>query len=96
MVASEQVEVPWCKGNGPHLARHGSPAQVIGRKSFPILRKNVVPGAKRVGCDLLEFAEPEYAEVLTLRMKFQSAAKKTGRQTLWEQPRSVASRGESI
>ena len=38
--------------------RFVSLAQVIGRTAIPFLLKNVVPVAKRVGADLLQFAAP--------------------------------------
>ena len=47
--------------------------------------KKIVPAAKRVGADLLEFAVPEIAEVVTGRKNFKTAAKSVGRQTLRKQ-----------
>ena len=44
------------------------------------LSKYIVPAAKRVGADLLEFAEPEIAETVSGRKVFKMAAK---RQWLW-------------
>ena len=41
--------------------------------------------AKRVDADLLEFAVPEIAEVVSGREKFKTAAKSVGRQTLRKQ-----------
>ena len=49
------------------------------------LRKYIVPAAKRVAADLLEFAVPEIAEVVSGRKKFETAAKSVGRQTLRKQ-----------
>ena len=46
------------------------------------MRKYVVPAAKRVGADLLEFAVPEIAEVVSGRKNFKTAAKSVGRQNL--------------
>ena len=43
---------------------------------------NIVPAAKRVGADSLEFAEPEIAEVVSGRKTFKTAAKSVGRQTM--------------
>ena len=60
----------------------GAPARVIGRNASPCLSKNIVPAAKRVGADLLEFAVPEIAEVFSGRKNFKTAAKGVGRQTL--------------
>ena len=55
---------------------------VIGRTAFPFLRKYIVAAAKREGADLLEFAAPETAEVVSCRNDKKTAAKILGRQTL--------------
>ena len=49
------------------------------------MRKYVVPAAKRVGADLLEFAVPEIEEVVSGKKNFKTAAKSVGRQTLRKQ-----------
>ena len=86
MVASRQVEISFYRGIGRQRGRgFGALAQVIGKTTFAFLRKNIVPAAKRVGADLLEFAAPEIAEVVTGRKNFKSAAKTVGRQTLRKQ-----------
>ena len=83
MVASREVEIPFCRGVGRQRRRgFGALAQVIGRTAFPFLRKFIVPAAKCVGADLLEFAAPENAEVVSGRKCFKAAAKIVGRQTL--------------
>ena len=80
MVASRQIEIPYYRavgrqrGRGFHVL-----AQVIGRIAIPFLRKNVVPAAKRIGTDMLEFAVPEIAEVVSGRTNFKTAAKSVGR-----------------
>ena len=66
MVASRQVEIPFQRD----IARqHGrgfvAPAQIIARTAFSFLRKFIVPAAELVGADLLEFALPEFAEVVS-------------------------------
>ena len=62
MVASRQVEIPYYRGVGRQRGRgFGALAQVIGRTSIPFLRKYIVPAAKRIGADLLDFAVPEIA-----------------------------------
>ena len=82
MVASRQVEIPFYRGVGRQRGRgFGALAQIIGRNSIHIMRKYIVPAAKRVGVDLLEFAVPEIAEVVSGRKNFE-AAKGVGRQTL--------------
>ena len=86
MVASSQVEIPFYRGVGRQRARgFGALAQVIGRTVIPFLRKYIVPPAKRVGADLLEFAVPEIAEVVSGRKNFKTSAKSVGRQTLRKQ-----------
>ena len=57
MVASKTLELSYYKGNGRQRGRgFGALAQVIGRTAIPFLKKYIVPAAKRVGADLLEFA----------------------------------------
>ena len=86
MVASRQVEIPYYRGVGRQRGRgFGAIAQVIGRTAIPFLRKYVVPAAKRIGADMLEFAAPEIGEVFTGRKSFKSAAKSVGKKTLKKQ-----------
>ena len=86
MVASREVEIPYYRGVGRQRGRgFGALAQVIGRTVIPFLPKYIVPAAKRVGADLLEFAVPEMAEVVSGRKNIKSAAKSVGRQTLRKQ-----------
>ena len=86
MVASRQVEIPYYRALGRQGGRgFGALAQVIGRTAIPFLRKYVVPAAKRVGADLLEFAVPEIAEVVSGRKYCKTAAKSVGKQTLRKQ-----------
>ena len=81
MVASSQVEIPFYRGVGRHRGRgFGALAQVFGRTSIPFLRKYIVPAAERVGADLLDFAVPEIAEVVSGRKIIKTAAKSGGRQ----------------
>ena len=86
MVASNTLELPYYKGIGRQRGRDfGALAQVIGRTAIPFLRKYIVPAAKRVGADLLEFAVPEVADVNSRKKIFKTAAKSVGRQTLRKQ-----------
>ena len=86
MVASRQVEIPHYRGDGRQRGRgSGALAQDFGRTAIPFLRKYIVPAAKRVGADLLEFAVPEIAEVVSGRKKFKTAPKSVGKQTLKKQ-----------
>ena len=80
MVASRQVEIPYYRAVGRQRGRgFGALAQVIGRTAIPFLRKYVVPAAKRIGADMLEFAAPEIGEVFSGRKSFRSAAKSVGK-----------------
>ena len=66
MVASSTLELPYYKGIRRQRGRgFGALAQVIGRTAITFLRKYIVPAAKRVGADLLEFAVPEVADVVS-------------------------------
>ena len=86
MVASRQVEIPYYRAVGRQRGRgFGALAQVIGRTAIPFLRKYVVPAAKRIGADMLEFAVPEIAEVVSGRKNFKTAAKSVGKKTLRKQ-----------
>ena len=86
MVASRQVEIPYYRGVGRQRGRgFGALARLIGRTEIPFLRKYIVPAAKRVGADLLEFAAPEIAEVVSGGNKVKTAAESVRRQTLRKQ-----------
>ena len=95
MVASRQVEIPFYRGVG---RQHGrgfvALAQVNGRIAPPFLRKYIVPAAKGVGADLLDFAVPEIAEVVSGRKNFKTAAKYVGRQTVRKQLGSGSRKGK--
>ena len=79
MVGS-RIEIPFFRDVGRQRERgFGALAQVIGRTAIPLLCKYTVPAAKRVGSDLLEFAVPEFAEVVSGRKNFKTAAKSVGR-----------------
>ena len=86
MVASRQVEVPYYRAVGRQRGRaFGAPAQVLGRTAIPFLRNFVVPAAKRIGADMLEFTAPENGEVISGRNSFKSTATSVGKQTLKKQ-----------
>ena len=86
MVTSSWVEIPSCRGVGRQRWRgFGAVAQVIERTAIPFLRKYIFPDANRVGADLLEFAVPRIAEVVSGRKNIKTAAKSVGRQTLRKQ-----------
>ena len=86
MVASRQVEILFYRCIGQQGGRGFSAlAQDIGRTATPFLHKYIVPAAKRVGADLLEFAAPKIADVVNGRKLFETAEKSVGRQTLRKQ-----------
>ena len=86
MVASNFFELPYYKSIGRQSGRgFGALAQVFGRTAIRFLRKYIVPAAKRVGADLLEFAVPEVVDVVGGRKNFKTAAKSVGGQTLRKQ-----------
>ena len=85
MVASQRVEIPYYRGGGRQRGRHLVHLHKIGRTAIPFLKKYIVPAAKCVGADMLEFAVPEITEVVSGRKKLKSAAKNVGRKTLRKQ-----------
>ena len=83
MVASEQVEIQYHRAVGSQKGRRfGAIAHVIGRTANLFLHNDVVPAAKRIGVDTLEFAAPEIGEVISGRKSFKTAAKSVGKQTV--------------
>ena len=83
MVVSRQVEIPYYRAVGRQRGRgFGALAQVIGRTTIPFFRKYVVPAAKRIGADILEFAAPETGEVFSGRKSVKTAVKSVGKKTL--------------
>ena len=75
--------IQFYRGVGRQRGRgFGALAQVIRRTASPFLREYIVPAAKRVCADLLEFAVPEIAEVVSGRKNIKAPAKNVGRQTL--------------
>ena len=86
MVASRQVEIPYYRAVRRQRGRgFGALAQVFGRTAIPFLRKNVVPTAKRICADMLQFAATEIGEVFSGGKSFKTAAKSVGKQTLKKQ-----------
>ena len=76
MVASRHVEIPFYRGIGRQRGHDfDALAQVVERSAISALRKYIVPAAKRVGAELLEFPVPEVADVASGRKKFKTAAK---------------------
>lgn len=86
MVASREIELPYYRGVSRQRGRgFGALAQVIGRTAVPFIKKFIVPAARRVGADLLEYAVPELANVVGGKTNLKSAVKNVGRQTLRKQ-----------
>ena len=86
MVASRQLENPIYRGIDQKRGREFvALAQVIRKTPLPFLREHIVPTAECVGVDLLEFAAPETAEVVSGKKNFKKAANSVGRQTLRKQ-----------
>ena len=86
MIASRQVEISFFRRVGRQRGRGFSAlAQVLEGPAIPFLRKYIVPAAKRVGADLLEFVVLKIAEVVCGKKNFKTAAKGVGRQTLRKQ-----------
>ena len=86
MVAPRQVEIPFYRGIGrQRRKRFGWFAQVFGRKAIPFLCNYVVPATNCVSAELMEFAAPENAEVVSGGKSFKNAAMSVRRQTLKKQ-----------
>ena len=56
--------------------------KLLGEMQFHFLHEYIVPAAKRIGADMLEFAAPEIGEVISGRKSFKSAGKSVGKQAL--------------
>ena len=86
MVASRELELPYYRGVTRQRGRgFGALAQVIGRTAVPFVKKFIVPAARRVGADLLEYAVPEMAEVISGKKNLKSAVTSVGKKTLRKQ-----------
>ena len=71
MVASREVEILFFRGIGRQCERGFTAlVWVIARNAILYLRKHIVPAAKPVGADLLEFAAPDFANDVIGRKKF--------------------------
>ena len=82
MVASRQVEIPLVdnlEGNSVHLHK------LLGESQIHFCLNLFFQAAKRVGADLLAFAAPESAQIVSGRKNFKTVAKSVGKQTLRKQ-----------
>ncbi len=60
----------------------GSLALSIGRTALPIIKKFILPAAKRVGRDLVQQAIPEAIDVISGRTKPKQAFKRVAKKTI--------------
>ena len=73
MVASNTLELPYYKGIGRQ--RFWGPCASYWENRHSFLEKSIVPAAKRLGANLLEFEVPEVADVVSGKKDFKTAAK---------------------
>ena len=59
--------------------------KLLGELQSPLLKKYIVPAAKRIGADLFEIAAPEIGEVVSGRKKLKTFAKDVGTKTVRKQ-----------
>ena len=58
MVAQNSADFPFYRGHARQRGRSfGAPVRTLGRTGNPLIKKYVVPAAKRIGADLFEIAE---------------------------------------
>ena len=82
----EGYSLPYFKGVPRQRSRGiGALASTIARFSFPILKKFVVPAAKKIGRDFVQAAAPEIGEVLAGRSSVKKALKRSTNNTLRKQ-----------
>ena len=67
------------QANLPHFSGPHRLAMGIGRVALPLVRKNVITAAKKIGKELLLQAAPELKEVATKRKNPTQALKSTVR-----------------
>ena len=83
MVASRELELLYYRGVTRQRGRgFGTLAEVIGRTAVPFVKKFMVPAARRVGADLLDYAVPEMTEVISGKKSLKSAVTSVGKETL--------------
>lgn len=83
---ANQVNAPYFRGSARQRGRgFGSVALTVGRAAIPLIRKFVLPAAKRMGKTALELAVPELMEIATGKTKPKAAAKRIAKATLKKQ-----------
>ena len=86
MVASRELELPYYRGVARQRGKgFGALAQVIGRTAVPFVKNVIVQAARRVGADLLEYAVPEMAEVISGKKNLKLTVTSVGKKTLRKQ-----------
>ena len=93
--------LPYFKGAHRQRGRgFGALAQTFGRLAVPFVQKYLVPAAKRVGADLVEFAAPEVAGLVAGKTSIKNVAKqvatKTARKQLGGGRKKVTKRKRSV
>ena len=86
MVAQNSADFPIFRGHARHRGRvFGALSQTLGRTAIPLIKKYIVPAAKRVGAELFESAAPEIGEVVSGRQKLKTFAKDVATKTIRKQ-----------
>ena len=68
MVAQNSANFPIFRGHARQRGRgFGALAQTLWRTAIPLIKKCIVPAAKRIGADLFEIAAPEIGKVVSGR-----------------------------
>ena len=81
-----QVEMPYYHGTARQRGHGiGSVALTLGRTALPLLRKYVLPAAKRIGREMLVQAVPELMDVVKGNTRVKQALKRTVRKTAIKQ-----------
>ena len=77
MVASNSLDLPYYKGIGRQRGRgFEALSQIIDRSALSFVRKKIVPAAKRVSADLLQFPMTEVPDVASGKKSFQNCCQK--------------------
>ena len=83
--------VPRQRGRG-----FGALARTVARTTLPILKKYVLPAAKKIRRDVIESAIPEIGGVLSGQTSIKIAVKKTAKSTIQKQVGGGTKRGKTL